>query len=87
MITPKPHIPEVEGIKSYELHRTVNGCKSNNHYTDMIKEGKCEQCGGVWGLGEEDDGENARPLTKSEQKNAEEIEESDTFDQNNAHQS
>lgn len=53
----------------------------------MIKEGKCEQCGGVWGLGEEDDGENARPLTKSEQKNAEEIEESDTFDQNNAHQS
>lgn len=33
----------------------------------------------------EDDGENARPLTKSEQKNAEEVEESDTFDDNTKH--
>ncbi len=36
---------------------------------------------------EEDDGENAKPLTKREQKNAEEIQESDDFDQNNVHQS
>lgn len=40
-----------------------------------------------WGEVEEDDGENVKPLTAREIKNAEEIEESDTYDQNTIHQS
>ncbi len=88
MITPKPHIPEIEGMNSVNQNGgyvTVNGCRDTNHYTNILKEGKCDKCGRVFGYDIDEDGENAKPLTKREQKNAEEVQESLDYDINTCH--
>lgn len=58
MITPAPHIPEVEGVNN-PFGKTVNGCRDSRHYTNIIAEGVCDSCGRAW-RDEKEDGESVR---------------------------